>query len=62
MLRASGFADFSSYAAHLRLRHPILLEGEPLPRLRSGAICLNDPAQAKATLAVFFAGDDASNF
>ncbi|MBM3829198.1 MAG: ferritin-like domain-containing protein [Verrucomicrobia bacterium] len=62
MLRASGFADFSSYAAHLRLRHPILLEGEPLPRLRSGAICLNDPAQAKATLAVFFVGDDASNF
>jgi len=57
-LRAAGFADFTSYATHLRQRLPVHLEGEPVPRIRSGAVCLNDPATAQAVLAVFLVGDD----
>jgi len=57
-LRAEGFADFPNYAAHLRERFPLQLEGEPVPRFRSGAVCLNDPATAQAVLATFLVGDD----
>jgi hypothetical protein len=57
-LRAQGFADFPGYAAHLRKRLPVQLEGEPVPRIRSGALCLNDPAHAQAVLAVFQIGND----
>jgi hypothetical protein len=31
----------------------VQFEGEPAPRIRSGAICLNDPNEAKFCLAVF---------
>ena len=52
-VRAEGFADLSSYARslseHLRLR----LEGEPVPKIRQGALCLNDPGQAQVCLATF---------
>lgn len=57
-LRAEGFTDFPSYAAQLRGRFPLRLEGEPVPRIRSGAVCLNDPAAAQAVLAAFHVGDD----
>jgi uncharacterized ferritin-like protein (DUF455 family) len=57
-LRAEGFPGFPSYAAHLRKRLPVQLEGEPVPRIRSGALCLNDPAHAQAVLAVFQVGND----
>jgi len=53
ILRQEGFADFPAYAVELARRFPVQLEGEPVPRIRSGAICLNDPGEAKFCLAVF---------
>jgi uncharacterized ferritin-like protein (DUF455 family) len=52
-LRAEGFADFPAYAKSLAEKSPLLLEGEPMPRIREGALCLNDPATARVCLAVF---------
>jgi hypothetical protein len=52
-VRATGFADFAAWAAEARQRHPIRLEGEPVPRLQEGLVCLNDPATARSCLAVF---------
>ncbi len=57
-LRAEGVADFPSYARQLGEQFPLRLAGEPIPRIRSGALCLNDPAQARAVLAIFQVGDD----
>ena len=59
-LRAEGFENFSDCARLLAEKFPLQLEGEPLPRIRSGALCLNDPATAKACLAVFRAGRSAA--
>jgi uncharacterized ferritin-like protein (DUF455 family) len=53
---AEGFADFSAYARSLTENFPIQLKGEPSPRIREGAICLNDPTQAQVCLAVFQVG------
>ena len=53
MARAEGFDDFVSYARSLSERFPIRLEGEPVARISEGALCLNDPAQAQACLAIF---------
>jgi uncharacterized ferritin-like protein (DUF455 family) len=53
ILRQEGFADFPAYAVELARRFPVQFEGEPAPRIRSGAICLNDPNEAKFCLAVF---------
>jgi uncharacterized ferritin-like protein (DUF455 family) len=52
-LRAEGSEDFIGYAHRLEKKLPIQLEGEPVPRIREGALCLNDPAQAQVCLAVF---------
>lgn len=52
-VRAAGSADFPSFAKRLAERFPIQFEGAPVPRIRSGAVCLNDPARAQAVLAVF---------
>lgn len=52
-LRAENVGDFASYARRLAEQQPLRLEGEPVPRIRSGAVCLNDPAEAKAVLAIF---------
>ena len=57
-LRAEGVADFPSYARRLAEEQPLRFEGEPVPRLRSGAVCLNDATRAQAVLAVFEVGDD----
>ena len=51
--RAEGFADFAAYARSLSERFPLRLEGEPVARIREGALCLNDPAQAQVCLATF---------
>ena len=53
VLRAAGCADFPAYARSLRERFPLQLEGEPNPRIREGALCLNDPERASVCLAVF---------
>lgn len=55
-LRAAGVEGFSGFAQTLSERFPLQLEGEPLPRIKAGALCLNDPATAQACLAVFQVG------
>ncbi|HEY2330218.1 MAG TPA: DUF455 family protein [Verrucomicrobiae bacterium] len=52
-LRVEGFENFSGYARSLAEKFPLRLEGEPVPHIRSGALCLNDPATAQVCLAVF---------
>jgi uncharacterized ferritin-like protein (DUF455 family) len=54
-LRAEGFEDFSVFAKSLAEKFPLQLEGHP-PHIRSGALCLNDPATAQVCLAVFQVG------
>lgn len=51
--RKEGFADLSSYACSLGERLRLRLEGEPLLKIRQGALCLNDPGQAQVCLATF---------
>jgi hypothetical protein len=51
--RMEGYADFVGYACSLTERFPLRLEGEPVPRIREGALCLNDPAQAQVCLTTF---------
>ena len=53
MARAEGGEDFPAFARLLDERFPLQLEGEPVPKISSGAICLNDPAQAQVCLATF---------
>lgn len=52
-LKASGVGTFAEYGESLARQRPSRLEGEPKPRIREGAICLNDPATAQVCLAVF---------
>ncbi len=59
-LRAGGYEDSQACARSLRQRFPLRLEGEPHPRIREGALCLNDPATAQVCLAVFQVARDAS--
>jgi uncharacterized ferritin-like protein (DUF455 family) len=61
-LRAEGFENFSDYANSLAQKFPLQLEGEPVPRIRSGALCLNDPTRAKVCLALFQVGQTADDF
>ncbi|MEY2428251.1 MAG: hypothetical protein QOJ40_1136 [Verrucomicrobiota bacterium] len=56
MARKEGFADFVTYARSLTKRFPLRLEGEPKQKIRGGALCLNDPARAQVSLAVFQLG------
>jgi uncharacterized ferritin-like protein (DUF455 family) len=53
MAKKEGFENFSAYAEALKVRAPLKLAGEPRPKIREGAICLNDPARAEVCLAVF---------
>jgi len=53
MAKAEGFDDFPAYARSLTKRFPLHLEGRPAPKIREGALCLNDPAKAQVCLAVF---------
>jgi uncharacterized ferritin-like protein (DUF455 family) len=52
-LKAAGFESFAFYARNLEERFSIQLEGDPVSRIREGALCLNDPARVKSVLAVF---------
>lgn len=51
-IQAAGCADFPSYAEALAKTHPLHFQGEPVPRLREGAVCLSDPSTAESCLAV----------
>ncbi len=55
-LRAEGFDNFSDYALSLAKKFPLQIETRPVPRLREGALCLNDPATAQVCLTVFQVG------
>ncbi len=50
--RAEGFAELSAYARSMAERKRLALQGEP-PKIRQGALCLNDPGQARVCLATF---------
>jgi hypothetical protein len=53
---SGGFADFTAYAASWRQRFPLSMEGQPVSRIREGALCLNDPERAQVCLATFQIG------
>ena len=53
MLRRADCEDFSTYARVLSDSHPLQLQGEPVPRIREGALCLGDPETARVCLPVF---------
>jgi len=58
-LHQHGFSAFTAYAHALQERMPLRLEGVPVARIRSGAVCLNDPETAQACLATWSVGRDA---
>ena len=55
-LRAAGVENFLTYAKMIADKFPLQVEGEIIPRIRDGALCLNDPAHAQVCLATFQAG------
>jgi len=55
-LRRGGFENFSGYARNLEEKFPLKFEGAPVPRIREGALCLNDPSTVQTCLAVFRVG------
>ena len=55
-LRVAGFENFFAYARAMEEKFPLKLEGEPVPRIREAALCLNDPNEAEVCLAVFQVG------
>ena len=59
-LRAAGVENFPAYAKMLADKFPLQVEGEIIPRIRDGALCLNDPASAQVCLATFQVGRDLS--
>ncbi len=52
-VQGAGCSDFPAYANWLTGQFPLRFEGEPVPRIREGALCLNDPTQAQVVLATF---------
>lgn len=56
-VQAEGFDDFTAYAQFLSRTAPVCLEGARAPRIRRGALCLNEPCRAQVCLAVFQVAD-----
>ena len=52
-LRTENFDTFAAYARMFHQRFPLQFTDEPTPRIREGALCLNDPEQAQVCLATF---------
>jgi hypothetical protein len=46
-LRAAGFADFPAFAADVARRAPVVRTGEPVAKIVSGSLVLNEPASAQ---------------
>ena len=61
-LKSEGCNDFQSFAAKLREKFPVVLEGSTHPRIREGFVCLTDPEQAEVCLATFQVFCDQSSF
>ena len=55
-VKAAGCPGFAEYAQQLAQQFPVVLAGEPIPRVRSGVLCLNDPSQAESVLAIAHIG------
>jgi uncharacterized ferritin-like protein (DUF455 family) len=55
-VRKRGFGGFGDYARSLGASAPLRFEGEPVAKIREGAVCLNDPDAAEGYLAVFQVG------
>jgi uncharacterized ferritin-like protein (DUF455 family) len=53
MVQSEGYEGLADYADSFRARFPLVLNGEPVHRIREGALCLNDPLEASACLAMF---------
>lgn len=53
---AAGFSGLSAYARHFVNRSSIMELGELGPKIREGAVCLNDPQRAGVCLATFEVG------
>jgi hypothetical protein len=51
-----GFSDFQSWAQAMSESHPLRFAGDPIPRIQSGLVCLNDPTGVQGILAVFDVG------
>jgi uncharacterized ferritin-like protein (DUF455 family) len=47
------YKDFAGFAAGLASGFPLVLEGEPVPKIRRGTLCLNEPTPAQSCLAIF---------
>jgi hypothetical protein len=54
--RTMGFTELAHYARALTQDTPVALYGEPLPKIRRGLLCLNEPSRARACLALFKVG------
>jgi len=52
-LAQDGFEGFAAFAQDLESRFPLHLQGEPVPRIYEGAVCLNEPSKAQVCMAVF---------
>ena len=50
---AAGFESFKDFSEGWVRRFPVHLGGSPLPKIQEGAICLNDPVEARVCLALF---------
>ena len=53
MARQRGHSSLAAYAEWLQKQFPLQLAGEPVQKIVSGVICLNDPARVKTCLAIF---------
>jgi uncharacterized ferritin-like protein (DUF455 family) len=56
IVKSDGFDNFPSWARVASERFPLRLEGEPIPKLTEGIVCLNDPERARVCMAVFEVG------
>ncbi len=55
-LKAAGCPGFVEFAQRTAKQHPLERAGEPVARIRNGAVFLNDPATAQTCLAIFEVG------
>lgn len=52
-IEREGYGDFISWSRFLMESKPLRFAGQPIPRIESGALCLNDPGLVQGFLAVF---------
>lgn len=55
-IEREGFRDFPSWSRAVMESKPLRFAGQPVPRIESGVLCLNDPGRVQLVLAVFEVG------